>query len=214
MATYNPEEYNFIEINRAGGLMFQIMLDQDDDAIVNGFINVLDLKDVTMGHFLQMTPSFAKKMTVFQEEAIPMRTKGTHFINTPAGFDKIFNMFKPMMSKKNQGRVSSDTLTYFIHNIYDIFIWFLPPFQLYVHGNNFDSLYEQIPRKYLPTEYGGENGSIEQLVKDWEQRILAYRQYWVEENNYGTDERLRPGKPVDFESLFGMEGSFRQLNVD
>lgn len=122
MATYNPEEYNFIEINRAGGLMFQIMLDQDDDAIVNGFINVLDLKDVTMGHFLQMTPSFAKKMTVFQEEAVPMRTKGTHFINTPAGFDKVFNMFKPMMSKKNQGRVSGDTFTYFIHNIYDIYI--------------------------------------------------------------------------------------------
>lgn len=106
--------------------MFQIMLDQDDDAIVNGFINVLDLKDVTMGHFLQMTPSFAKKMTVFQEEAIPMRTKGTHFINTPAGFDKIFNMFKPMMSKKNQGRVSGDTFTYFIHNIYDIYVYLIP----------------------------------------------------------------------------------------
>lgn len=83
-----------------------------------------------------------------------------------------------------------------------------------MHGNNLDSLYEQIPQKYLPTEYGGENGSIEQLVKDWEQRILDYKQYWVDEENYGTDERLRPGKPVDFESLFGMEGAFRQLNVD
>lgn len=83
-----------------------------------------------------------------------------------------------------------------------------------MHGNNFDSLHQQIPQKYLPVEYGGENGSIEELIKDWEQRILAYKQYWVEENNYGTDERLRPGRPVDFESLFGMEGSFRQLNVD
>lgn len=116
MAAYNPDEYSFVDINRAGGLMFQIMLDEDDDAVVNGFLNILDLKDVTMGHFLQMTPSFAKKMTVFQEEAVPMRTKGTHFINTPAGFEKVFNMFKPMMSKKNQGRVCRKSYIYSINN--------------------------------------------------------------------------------------------------
>lgn len=120
MGAYNPEEYSFVDINRAGGMMFQIMLDQDDDAIVNGFVNVLDFKDVTMGHFLQMTPSFAKKMTVFQEEAIPIRTKGNHFVNMPAGFDKIFNMFKPIMSKKNQSRVSVEVFAYIIHNIYDM----------------------------------------------------------------------------------------------
>ncbi|XP_062127774.1 uncharacterized protein LOC133840129 [Drosophila sulfurigaster albostrigata] len=189
MAAYNPDQYNFVDINLAGGLMHQIVLNEDDDAIVHGTINILDLANVKMGHFVQMTPSFAKKMTVFQEEALPMRTKGTHFINTPGNFDKVFNMFKPMMSKKQQDR-------------------------LYVHGTNIEKLYEQIPQKYLPVEYGGENGSIEELVKEWEERILAYRNYWVEEQNYGTDERLRPGKPVDFESLFGMEGSFRQLNVD
>lgn len=209
MGAYNADEYSFADINRAGGLMFQILLDEDDDAIVNGFLNILDLKDVTMGHFLQMTPSYAKKMTVFQEEAVPIRTKGMNFINTPAGFDKIFNMFKPMMSKKNQGRVCSKPYKHNINNRFNVI-----SLQLFVHGNNFDSLYEQVPQKYLPIEYGGENGSIEELIKDWEQRILAYKQYWVEENNYGTDERLRPGRPVDFESLFGMEGSFRQLNVD
>jgi len=63
-------------------------------------------------------------------------------------------------------------------------------------------------------EYGGENGSIPELIKDWEQRILAYRNYWEEEKKYGTDESLRVGQPVDFESLFGLQGSFRQLNVD
>lgn len=189
MGAYNPDEYNFVEVNRAGSLMGQIVLNEDDHAIMNGVIHIMDLSNVKMGHFTQMTPSFAKKMTVYQEEALPMRTKGTHFINTPGGFDKIFNMFKPMMSKKQQSR-------------------------LYVHGTNFESLYQQIPQKYLPVEYGGENGSYTELIKEWEDRILAYRNYWVEEENYGTDESLRPGKPVDFESLFGMEGSFRQLNVD
>jgi len=117
MATYDPSKYTFQEVNRAGGLMQQIMLDEDDVAIVNGLISILDLSNVTTGHFLQMTPSFAKKMTVFQEEALPLRPQGIHFINTPNGFETIFNMIKPMMSKKQQGRVSKKLLkTKFIKN--------------------------------------------------------------------------------------------------
>ncbi|XP_017127135.1 alpha-tocopherol transfer protein [Drosophila elegans] len=189
MGSYDPSKYTFQEINRAAGLIQQITLDEDDVAIVNGLISILDLSNVTSGHYLQMTPSYAKKMTVFQEEALPLRPQGIHFINTPNGFETLFNMIKPMMSKKQQGR-------------------------LYVHGSKWEALYEQIPKKYLPAEYGGENGSIPELIRDWEQRILAYRNYWEEEKNYGTDERLRVGKPVDFESLFGLQGSFRQLNVD
>ncbi|EDW92800.1 uncharacterized protein Dyak_GE21129 [Drosophila yakuba] len=189
LASYDPSKYTFQQVNLAGGLMQQIMLDEDDVAIVNGLISILDMSNVTTGHFLQMTPSFAKKMTVFQEEALPLRPQGVHFINTPSGFDTIFNMIKPMMSKKQQGR-------------------------LYVHGTKWEALYNQIPKQYLPVEYGGENGSIPELVQQWEQRILAYRNYWEEEKNYGTDESLRVGQPVDFESLFGLQGSFRQLNVD
>ncbi|XP_001983670.2 alpha-tocopherol transfer protein [Drosophila grimshawi] len=189
MGAHNPDMYHFLDINRAGSLMHQIMLNEDDDAIVNGCIHLLDLTNLKTGHYLQMTPTLSKRMTVFQEQALPMRTVGTHFINTPGGFDKIFNMFKPMLSKKQQSR-------------------------LYVHGNNLESLYKQIPQKYLPVEYGGENGSVPELIKEWEERINANRNYWVDEANYGTDERLRLGKPIDFESLCGFEGSFRQLNVD
>ena len=33
-------------------------------------------------------------------------------------------------------------------------------FQIQVHGSDYTSLYEHIPRKFLPTEYGGDAGSI------------------------------------------------------
>lgn len=36
----------------------------DDNAIVAGIVNVMDLEGVTMAHFLQMTPSLMKKMVV------------------------------------------------------------------------------------------------------------------------------------------------------
>lgn len=31
---------------------------------------------------------------------------------------------------------------------------------------------------------------------------------------YKADEKKRPGNPKTYETIFGMEGSFRKLNVD
>jgi len=35
-------------------------------------------------------------------------------------------------------------------------------FQIQVHGSDYASLYEHIPKKFLPTEYGGDAGSLEE----------------------------------------------------
>lgn len=58
-----------------------------------------------MAHFLQFTPTFAKKMTTLSQEASPLRQKGFHYIHTPAGFETIFNLFKGFMNEKNKKRV-------------------------------------------------------------------------------------------------------------
>jgi len=33
-------------------------------------------------------------------------------------------------------------------------------FQIQVHGSDWTSFYEQVPKEILPTEYGGEVGSV------------------------------------------------------
>ena len=45
-------------------------------------------------------------------------------------------------------------------------------------------------------------------------KIDSKRDWFLEEAKYKTDESKRPGKPKTVESLFGIEGSFRQLNLD
>ncbi|XP_073811544.1 retinol-binding protein pinta-like [Musca autumnalis] len=186
---YDPEKHSFGDIMRVFQAWNEITMWEDDYAIVNGFVHIADLKNWGKQHFFQMTPSLMKKMTVYSEEALPLRPKSSNFINVPSIFESLFNIVKPMMSEKQLNR-------------------------MVVYGSNLDKFYEKVPLKYLPKEYGGENGSIPEIIADWEKKFQEYRDYFKEDAKYGTDEHLRPGKPIDFNNLFGMEGSFRKLNVD
>ncbi|XP_075166390.1 alpha-tocopherol transfer protein-like [Haematobia irritans] len=186
---YEPNKCNFADIMRVAQACNEILMWEDDYAIVNGFVHVMDLKGWTKEHFFQVTPSLMKKMAVYSEDAMPLRLKSSHCINAPSIFESVFNMLKPMMSEKQVNR-------------------------MVIYGSNSEKLYSTVPQKYLPKEYGGENGSIPDIIAHWEKKFLEYRDYFVDDAKYGTDEHLRPGKPIDFENLFGMEGSFRKLNVD
>lgn len=50
-----------------------------------------------------------------------------------------------------------------------------------------------------------------------EKRIQEVRDnmtFLLEESAFGTDESKRPGKPKTAEDMFGVEGSFRKLELD
>lgn len=88
-------------------------------------------------------------------------------------------------------------------------------FQLFIHGTNWQStLFEHVPQKYLPKELGGENGSIEDIKKSTWDTFVRYREYFMEDSKYGVDEKLRVGPATDYDQIFGVEGSFRKLQVD
>lgn len=66
----------------------------------------------------------------------------------------------------------------------------------------------------MPTEYEGEAGSLQSLTEQWEKKIFSHRDYLLEEANYGVDEKKRIGQPKNPDSLFGIDGTFRQLQFD
>ncbi|CAG9567049.1 unnamed protein product [Danaus chrysippus] len=47
----------------------------------------------------------------------------------------------------------------------------------------------------------------------WKAKVESYRDWFLNEEEC-SDESLRPGKPRSSSSLFGVDGSFRQLDVD
>lgn len=77
-----------------------------------------------------------------------------------------------------------------------------------------EDLYKDVPIAVIPEEYGGKGGKLDDITAEWKKKIESYKDWFVEDDKYRNDESKRPGKPKTSESLFGLEGSFRQLNVD
>jgi len=189
--SYDAEKYAVLDTFKVSTMMSEIMMREDDNLIIAGQVTVLDLKGVSFPLFLQMTPSTIKKMTVIGQDAQPIRVKSQHYINTPPTFQQVYNIFRTFMNEKNKQRQ-------------------------HVHGDDMDALFRMIPQKLFPTEYGGGVGSIESIVDYWVKKIDSYADYFEEEETegYGTNEKKRVGRPKNAEAMFGLEGSFRQLNID
>ncbi|XP_055530861.1 alpha-tocopherol transfer protein-like [Wyeomyia smithii] len=185
----DPSKFTIQEVFRCNSMIMDIMLKEDDNLGIAGQLAIGDLAGMTMGHLGQFSPTLMKKVSLLNQEASPLRMKGAHHLNAPPGFETIFNIFKGFMNEKNRSRI-------------------------FVHGSNFEALYDYVPRRLLPQEYGGEAGPIQPIINEWVKKVESYRDYFKEEEQYGTDERKRPGRPKHADSLFGIEGSFRMLNVD
>lgn len=75
-------------------------------------------------------------------------------------------------------------------------------------------LYKYVPKQYLPIEYGGSNGSLTDLTKKLVDDLQDFNYYFKENDKYGVDEKLRQGQRMDMNSIFGLEGTFRKLDID
>lgn len=103
---YDASKYTIQDTMKVATMINDILLLEDDNFMVAGQIGVCDLKGVTIQHFIQMQPAFVKKMTMMMQEGSPIRQKGMHYINVPASFEQIFNLFKSFLNEKMKSRVS------------------------------------------------------------------------------------------------------------
>ncbi|XP_076029000.1 retinol-binding protein pinta-like isoform X1 [Oratosquilla oratoria] len=185
----NPKLQSIDEVFKATHLISDLMLEEDEQQTVAGFVQILDLADVTAAHGLQMSPALVKKAMTVWQDCYPTRPKGINYINTPPGFETIFNLFKSFMKEKMKKRV-------------------------HVHGSDLESLYKQVPRDILPIEYGGTNGSVDDITRYWAKKVEDKRDWLLNDEKFCVNESKRLGKPKTSSDLFGLEGTFRKLEVD
>uniref|UniRef100_A0A1A9ZAM8 CRAL-TRIO domain-containing protein n=1 Tax=Glossina pallidipes TaxID=7398 RepID=A0A1A9ZAM8_GLOPL len=182
------ERFTVEELMAVNHVLQDILMLEDDYAVVNGLVMINDFKTLALTHVLQATPMFLKKFITYNYEAMPLRIKSNHFLNAPKIFDTVYNVGKPMLPLKQQDRI-------FFHS-------------------SLDSLSQYVPLKYLPNDYGGENSSIAEIIEEWDKKLDKYREYFSKSTEWGAHEELRIGETKDYNGLYGIEGSFRKLEVD
>ncbi|XP_047477055.1 alpha-tocopherol transfer protein-like isoform X2 [Penaeus chinensis] len=188
-ALRDPSKTDMNDAAKAILFMLDLLLEEDETVVITGVEVIMDASTMTFQHAAQMNPSLIKKASTIMQDGYPMRPKGLNYIHTPAAFDTVFSIFKSFMKEKMKKRI-------------------------HIHGSDLESLHKEIPKEILPVEYGGTNGTVEDIKNYWLQRVDARRDWLLEDEKYGVDESKRPGKAKTSADLFGIEGSFRKLNVD
>ncbi|XP_013105392.2 alpha-tocopherol transfer protein-like [Stomoxys calcitrans] len=186
---YSTKDYNIEDLTKLIVAMVELSIIHDPYICINGMVYIVDIGSASPSHFLQITPNYCKKSVSFIEKSMPLRIKSLYFINNSTAAQQAFRILIPLFSEKLQKR---------IHFI----------------GHNLEELYSEIPIKYLPKEYGGELPSLESITAEYEKTWDENHTFFQENAQYGTDETLRRGKPLDIDGLFGVGGSFRKINVD
>lgn len=162
------------------------------DALGEGCVFLIDLTGSSLAHLAQINLYEVKKVLFYLTETFPIRLKGAHFINAPFPMlmDKILSILRPMLP----GEMSN---------------------HIYVH-ENLESLTKYVPLECLPNDYeGGKLKSAQELTRDDYAFILKNRNYFLEEPKHRrVNEKLRPEKMKSNMDIFGLEGTFKKLDID
>jgi hypothetical protein len=137
---------------------------EDDNILISGEVAIVDFKNVTKGHLLQLQPSLVKKLSVMNQEGTPFKPIGIHYLNPPPGFEVVFNVFKNMLKSPNTQQV-----------------------EVFVHSSQ-ETLFDHITQRILPTEYGGMSGPIEAIINFWADKLISYREFFLSDSYYGISE--------------------------
>lgn len=192
-------------------LTYETML-EDESTQINGFTHIFDESGIKLHHLTIFDPREIAKLFTICEKAMPMRHKKIHLVSLPSRLDYIYDFAtKCFISSKVRDRI-----------------------QLY---KNSQQLWETeghgtLPKEILPKEYctEGFNGtgygqmsmdemiaSFKEEIKAAEQRILAL------DSELSIDVALMKKMKAHEEAKrmknllswpFGIQGSFKQFNLD
>ncbi|CAG4933755.1 unnamed protein product [Colias eurytheme] len=122
-------------------------------------------------------------------ECMLVKLKEVHFLNAPFFMDKLMMLLKPFMKKA----------------LLDI---------IRIHQRDTNTLEKFVEKSSLPKDDGGEYKSRNTLKEEQIRRIEDNLDFFKNESQRRVNEALRQGKKASIEEIFGLQGSFKKLDID
>lgn len=193
---------SFVDLIKVGTMINDVLMRDDDQMVVCGMALIIDMAKVNAGHLAQFDFEFLKQVAILYQDASPLRMQGIHILNPPPFVQRVVGMFNGLLSPKNKDR------------------------RIFFHGTSLDSLHQHFPKSILPAEYGGDLEPIDTFVDQWEEKLKENREYLLdvarlEDFNVakqGMNGSAPPSPsvltPTSKNASFGLDGSFRKLELD
>ncbi|GFG36891.1 hypothetical protein Cfor_08697 [Coptotermes formosanus] len=159
-----------------------------ENGTVPGFTFVLDMKGASLGHIAKISLASLKKYYMYIQDAFPGIVAANHMVNANLVTEAFMNMSKPFLKKELANKI-------FVHT-------------------SLESLHEHVTKDALPKEYGGNLDSMSSYHKITVAQTEVYRDWFKEEETLRVEESRRPGKAKNTGDVFGVEGSFKKLDID
>ncbi|XP_028043692.1 alpha-tocopherol transfer protein-like [Bombyx mandarina] len=180
----NLERFEFYDLLKTFAMQADYWLN-NIPLFPRGHIVLIDAKHFYLKIVSRVNIFFFKQFLVYLLEAMPVRIKQIHVYNSPAYYDKLFSLVKPVLPQE---------------------ICDMIKFHLEIEG-----LYAHVDKKYLPVELGGEAPSMKDQQKKWVKIITESRDMYLNDNLWKADMKKRAkSKGADT----AMNGSFRSLSID
>lgn len=103
-AAHNPKIHTQNNVFKVGKMILDLALEMDPEISRHGLAAIFDMKGVTLGHALQLTPTIIKR-SVESWQIYPCKPKVLEFINVPAHVNITLNVFRMFMSPKMKSRI-------------------------------------------------------------------------------------------------------------
>eukprot|EP00091_Calanus_sinicus_P008665 TRINITY_DN20822_c0_g1_i1.p1 TRINITY_DN20822_c0_g1~~TRINITY_DN20822_c0_g1_i1.p1 ORF type:complete len:163 (+),score=38.21 TRINITY_DN20822_c0_g1_i1:34-489(+) len=125
---------------------------------------------MTAAHALSMNPVVAKKAMTVWQDAYPARPKALHFITMPPVIESVFKMMEGFQKEKMKKRN-------------------------HVHPKgDMSKMQEDLGLDILPKEYGGTNGTVEELTSFWLDEMEKNRDWLMERNEITRLDRSKENR--------------------
>ncbi|XP_020287137.1 retinol-binding protein pinta-like [Pseudomyrmex gracilis] len=157
---HNPSIHTLSNVIKVGLMTLDVLTRDHVAGSVCGVVAFIDLDGVKMGHVSQLRPDIVHNVVHAWQGCYPLRIQALNFINAPEYVDVILRLFKRLMNEKLKQRIHVYT------------------------SKMKDSCLKNVPADRLPAEYGGTNGTIDELKAYWKKIVEDNRDWIIDDEKY------------------------------
>jgi len=155
---HDPRTHHMDDVVKCGLMILDVAVMEEELAQIYGVIAIIDMANLSFGHLKQMTPNRIKHI-VNSWQNFHCRPQRIEFVNAPSFINVVLDVFKKFMTAKLKQR------TFICHD-------------------GFSSLAKFLDVGILPKDYGGEDGTLEELGEYWREKLISYSDWFAEDARY------------------------------